>query len=97
MDLQAQDRAHRIGQKKQVYIYRFVTEGTIEEKIIEQAEIKLRLDALVIQHAKKNKNMSKEDMLHMLKYGADAIFRSKTSSITDEDIDLILSKGEKNY
>jgi hypothetical protein len=34
MDLQAQDRAHRIGQKKQVNVYRFVTEETIEEKII---------------------------------------------------------------
>jgi len=28
VDLQAQDRAHRIGQKKQVYVYRFVTEVT---------------------------------------------------------------------
>ena len=43
MDLQAQDRAHRIGQKKQVCVYRFVTEDTVEEKIIERAEIKLRL------------------------------------------------------
>ncbi len=30
-------------------VYRFVTEETIEEKIIERAEIKLRLDALVVQ------------------------------------------------
>lgn len=29
VDLQAQDRAHRIGQKKQVYVYRFVTEVTL--------------------------------------------------------------------
>jgi SNF2 family DNA or RNA helicase len=34
MDLQAQDRAHRIGQKKQVIVYRMVTQDTIEEKII---------------------------------------------------------------
>ena len=48
-DLQAQDRAHRIGQKKQVRVFRFVTENTVEEKIIERAERKLYLDAVVIQ------------------------------------------------
>ena len=52
MDLQAQDRAHRIGQKKQVRIFRFVTEGTVEERIIERAEFKLRLDAMVIQQVR---------------------------------------------
>ena len=34
VDLQAQDRAHRIGQKKQVHIYRLLTADTIEEKIL---------------------------------------------------------------
>lgn len=34
-------------------------------------------------------------MLSMIKFGADEIFKSKDSSITDEDIDLIISKGEK--
>lgn len=49
MDLQAMDRAHRIGQKKQVRVFRLITENTVEEKIVERAEIKLRLDKLVIQ------------------------------------------------
>lgn len=49
VDLQAMDRAHRIGQKKQVYVYRFVTDSTVEERIIERAEMKLKLDNLVIQ------------------------------------------------
>ncbi len=52
VDLQAQDRAHRIGQKKQVHIYRLVTQDTIEEKILERAELKLRLDAVVIQQGR---------------------------------------------
>ena len=36
MDLQAMDRAHRIGQKKQVRVYRLVTKNTMEEKMIEK-------------------------------------------------------------
>jgi SNF2 family DNA or RNA helicase len=46
---QAQDRAHRIGQKKVVRVFRFITENSVEEKIIERAEKKLYLDAVVIQ------------------------------------------------
>lgn len=48
MDLQAIDRAHRIGQKKQVIIYRFVTEGSVEEKIVERAARKLKVDHLIM-------------------------------------------------
>nr|GLL47940.1 chromatin-remodeling complex ATPase chain-like protein [Ipomoea trifida] len=45
VDLQAQDRAHRIGQKKEVQVFRFCTEYTIEEKVIERAYKKLvRID-----------------------------------------------------
>ena len=48
-DLQAMDRAHRIGQTKPVMVYRFMCEGTVEEKIIERAQKKLYLDAAVIR------------------------------------------------
>lgn len=98
MDLQAQDRAHRIGQKKQVHVYRFVTEPTIEEKIIEKAEIKLRLDAMVIQQGKlanKSKSLTKNDMVDMIRYGADRVLRITEGTVSDEDIDAILAKGEQ--
>lgn len=49
-----QDRAHRIGQKKQVRVFRFITENTVEERIVERAEMKLRLDSIVIQQGKTN-------------------------------------------
>lgn len=51
-DLQAMDRAHRIGQTKQVYVYRFITEGSVEERMLERAAQKLRLDQLVIQQGR---------------------------------------------
>lgn len=62
MDLQAMDRAHRIGQKRQVNVYRFISENTIEEKMIERQIVKLKWDSLVIQSGRQaqNKNMSKE-------------------------------------
>lgn len=56
------DRAHRIGQKKQVRVFRFITEGAVEEKIVERADRKLYLDAVVIQQGRlleKNKKLSK--------------------------------------
>merc|ERR1719215_2586655 len=37
-DLQAQDRAHRIGQKKEVRVFRLVTADSIEAKVVERAE-----------------------------------------------------------
>ncbi|KAJ2998923.1 hypothetical protein HDV02_003898 [Globomyces sp. JEL0801] len=89
VDLQAEDRAHRIGQKKQ---------NAIEEKVIDRATQKLRLDTLVIQqgrqqaHAKTN---TKDDLVSMIQYGADSIFQSTDSTIATDDIDEILSRSEK--
>jgi SWI/SNF-related matrix-associated actin-dependent regulator of chromatin subfamily A member 5 len=42
-DLQAQDRAHRIGQKKPVQVFRLVTDETVEVKVVERAQQKLKL------------------------------------------------------
>jgi SWI/SNF-related matrix-associated actin-dependent regulator of chromatin subfamily A member 5 len=97
MDLQAQDRAHRIGQKKPVVVYRFVSEGTIEEKVIERAEAKLHLDAMVVQQGRlqeQYKGVGKDELLAMIRFGADEIFRSKGGTVTDEDIDAIIARGQ---
>src|ERR1044072_5299538 len=52
MDLQAQDRVHRIGQTKPVIIYRLVTANTVEDKVIERASAKRKLEKLVIHKGK---------------------------------------------
>ncbi|KAM8861444.1 chromodomain-helicase-DNA-binding protein 2 isoform 1-T1 [Synchiropus picturatus] len=88
-DLQAQARAHRIGQKKQVNIYRLVTKGTVEEDIIERAKKKMVLDHLVIQRmdttgrtvldsnsGSTNSNpFNKEELTAILKFGAEDLFK----------------------
>uniref|UniRef100_A0A672MZU0 Proliferation-associated SNF2-like protein n=1 Tax=Sinocyclocheilus grahami TaxID=75366 RepID=A0A672MZU0_SINGR len=47
-DLQAQDRCHRIGQTKPVMVYRLITANTIDEKILERASAKRKLEKMVI-------------------------------------------------
>lgn len=105
-DLQAMDRAHRIGQTKQVVVYRFVTDNAIEEKVLERAAQKLRLDQLVIQQGRAQiaakAAAHKDELLSMIQHGAETVFQSKGSSegaskvadINDDDIDKILSRGE---
>ncbi|KNC82568.1 hypothetical protein SARC_05142 [Sphaeroforma arctica JP610] len=93
MDLQAMDRAHRIGQKKQVRVFRMITDQTVEERIVERAEMKLRLDALVIQKGQlsgQKKQLDKDEIFNMIKCGADHVFRMKDSTVSDADIDAIL-------
>ncbi|KAI6649250.1 Chromodomain-helicase-DNA-binding protein 1-like [Oopsacas minuta] len=89
-DLQAQARAHRIGQKKQVNIYRIVTKNSIEVDIIERAKRKMVLDHLVIQRMDTTGRtvlsnseggqstqvpFSKDELDAVLKFGAAEIFR----------------------
>lgn len=97
-DLQAMDRAHRIGQTKVVRVFRLITENTVEERIIERAEMKLRLDHVVIQQGRlvdSNQKMDKDQMLNIIRHGANYVFGSKESDISDKTIDQILAEGEK--
>ena len=100
-DLQAMDRAHRIGQTKQVYVFRFVTEHAIEERILERAAQKLRLDQLVIQQNRAQSQtqgkgaQSKDELVDMIQHGAERIINSKDSMEVKDDIDAIIAQGEE--
>ena len=54
MDKQCQDRSHRIGQTRDVHIYRLVSESTVEVNIMRRARQKTRLDEVVIQEGQFN-------------------------------------------
>ncbi|CAA6665108.1 unnamed protein product [Spirodela intermedia] len=60
MDQQAQDRCHRIGQTREVHIYRLISERTIEENILKKANQKRALDDLVIQSGSYNTEFFKK-------------------------------------
>ena len=76
-------------------VFRLVTENTVEEKIVERAQQKLKLDAMVVQQGRlKDKDkVSKEEIMAAVRFGADVIFRSEESTITEDDIDVILQRG----
>lgn len=96
-DLQAMDRAHRIGQTKQVYVFRFITEGSVEERMLERAAQKLRLDQLVIQQGRTqtSKAANKEELLEMIAHGAEHIVNSGDDLMVNDDIDEIIQRGEE--
>ena len=71
------DRAHRIGQTKQVYVFRFI--NSVEEHMLERAAQKLRLDQLVIQQGcqqQQSKAANKDELLEMITVGAEKIINN---------------------
>ncbi|XP_017658671.1 lymphoid-specific helicase [Nannospalax galili] len=105
-DLQAQDRCHRIGQTKPVVVYRLVTANTIDQKIVERAATKRKLEKLIIHknHFKGGQsglNQSKnfldpKELMELLKsrdYERE-IKGSKEKVISDKDLELLLDRSD---
>lgn len=67
-DLQAQDRAYRIGQTKPVTVYRLISKGTIEEKILQRQELKQTLADEIIEADEAGfKELSGADLLSLFR------------------------------
>lgn len=66
MDAQAQDRAHRIGQKNEVRVFRLVTNSPVEEKILSRATDKMNMNNLVVEAGKFNNKSKEADRRAML-------------------------------
>lgn len=79
-DIQAFSRAHRIGQQNKVMIYRFVTKGTVEERITQVAKKKMMLTHLVVRPglgSKAAQAMSKRELDDILKFGTEEMFKDE--------------------
>ena len=63
VEAQATDRAHRIGQKKRVFTYKFITRNSVEEKILSLQKHKLKLSESLIQNEENViKSLTREDI-----------------------------------
>ncbi|ETS75988.1 hypothetical protein PFICI_12932 [Pestalotiopsis fici W106-1] len=96
-DLQAQDRAHRIGQKNEVRILRLISSNSVEEKILERARYKLDMDGKVIQAGRFDNKSSETDrdaMLRTLLESADMAEAGEQDEMDDEELNMILARNE---
>ncbi len=67
VERQAVDRAHRIGQQKSVFIYKFITKDTVEEKILALQEKKKNLaDSLITTEESFIKNIDVDEIMDIL-------------------------------
>uniref|UniRef100_A0AAQ5YAM8 Proliferation-associated SNF2-like protein n=1 Tax=Amphiprion ocellaris TaxID=80972 RepID=A0AAQ5YAM8_AMPOC len=108
-DLQAQDRCHRIGQTKPVVVYRLVTANTIDQKILERASAKRKLEQMVI-HKNKFKGGKSElyqskscidldELRELLKAGGTEkeVKASRGKVISDQDLEILLDRSLSPY
>ena len=109
-DLQAQDRCHRIGQTKPVMVYRLVTANTVDQKIVERAAAKRKLEKLII-HSKKFKSQDKagltetmsaitpQELLELMnsKDHCGVVDRKDGAIFSKQDLDQLLDRSDLSW
>ncbi|OVA08625.1 SNF2-related [Macleaya cordata] len=76
-DLQAMARAHRLGQTNKVMIYRLITRGTIEERMMQLTKKKMVLEHLVVGKLKAQ-NINQEELDDIIRYGSKELFADES-------------------
>lgn len=97
-DLQAQDRAHRIGQKNEVRILRLITTDSVEEVILERAMQKLDIDGKVIQAGKfdnKSTAAEQEEFLRKLIESESHRDTDDNAEMDDEELNEVLARSDE--
>lgn len=100
MDLQAQDRAHRIGQKNEVRVLRLVTVNSVEEKILAAAKYKLDLNEKIIKAGMfDNKSTASErrQFLQAILSTTDDDDENENEIPDDETINQMIARSEDEF
>ena len=101
MDNQAQDRAHRIGQKKDVFVYRMCMESSVETLVLERANAKRSLSRMTMSgNFSSSKNVSKsslgkeiiEKLLEDDVKMNDTLLKGTQGGISDKELSMILDR-----
>ncbi|PAA57356.1 hypothetical protein BOX15_Mlig016277g2 [Macrostomum lignano] len=99
-DLQAQDRAHRIGQKNEVRVLRLICVNSVEERILAAARYKLNVDEKVIQAGmfdQKSTGVERKQFLMALLEGENDGELEGLEIHDDETVNQMLARTEQEY
>lgn len=97
-DLQAQDRAHRIGQRNEVRVLRLMTVNSVEERILAAAKYKLNMDEKVIQAGmfdQKSTGTERQQFLQSILHQDEADEEEENAIPDDELINLMISRSDE--
>ncbi|CAG7734687.1 unnamed protein product [Allacma fusca] len=97
-DIQAFSRAHRIGQKNKVMIYRFITRRSVEEKMVHVCKRKMMLTHLIVRPEVGKSVFTKNDIQDIVRFGTEELFKDKEATApiyyTDAMIEDILDRTQ---
>ncbi|KAJ3851493.1 SNF2 family DNA-dependent ATPase [Lentinula lateritia] len=106
-DAQAMDRAHRLGQTRQVTVYRLITRGTIDERIVQLARVKKDVQDIVVG-SKNFTDVAKpseivqlllndEQLASLDTSGSQGAANSKGKGVADSTRDLWIEEGDEFF
>ncbi|XP_072763042.1 ATP-dependent helicase brm-like [Anoplolepis gracilipes] len=99
-DLQAQDRAHRIGQKNEVRVLRLITVNSVEERILATGRYKLNMDEKAIQAGMFNHESTEsqqEQFLQNILHQDDADDEEENEVPDDETVNQMIARSEGEF
>lgn len=98
--MQAQDRAHRIGQQNEVRVLRLMTVNSVEERILAAARYKLNMDEKVIQAGmfdQKSTGSERQQFLQTILHQDDADDEEENEVPDDETVNQMIARNENEF